>query len=720
MINELYKLGDTIAVAGISQKEWHRQLKELRKISDKTPCFRVSISGKSVVSGIDEITIDQKNYFVSKLRKWEPSNGYSFPVFNMPNLFSFSKEEAQEKDEWLSGKKPFDIVLLKSWCTEKVNNWDKKAWEKLEKCLHTVPKELEQKINDNNNLVNNSILELVRLLDKISVEHFRESLERYVFKKLEEQENVKTLLRFLFSGKPEGKELKKNNQSNDIQVALDLYDWKTFGKPVINEKSIEWLNSVLLKSEQKEIKHSEALTLRDAFNGEYTEFSEKMPSVKLAGGVGDVKLRSMYNVHECQYRYKLIEDGSYPINRINRGKIKSALEWLKEPDREGKTWGKVDNDEIIFAYPSIIPPKPPKMVAMMGGSNAETPIEFETTAKFKSIAEDVIKTLKGLSPGKEIKNVQIFSIRKMDKARSKVVYCRNYTTERIIISSKKWQEGSANIPSITFRIWPQKTTGEVNTKPENIEPQTPMPLQIAKIINKSWKLDGTIAGELKRVKYYQGLELLLEKNKRELAKHLLSVLVTNIYGLVFFLGNLLHSGNAIKERFQQENYIFFPSLMGIILYSQNRLKEMYMEDIPYLLGQILKISDELHAFYCKIVRAGSIPPQLIGNSLMVSAFETPERALAQLGQRIIPYIAWAKQYRTKNHETKGEESWRAAWYLNLYERNINLVKERWEALHNARFGDKEKAELFIGYLADFPKKDEATDQKSDNKTGGKQ
>ena len=145
-----------------------------------------------------------------------------------------------------------------------------------------------------------------------------------------------------------------------------------------------------------------------------------------------------------------------------------------------------------------------------------------------------------------------------------------------------------------------------------------------------------------------------------------------------------------------------------------------MGDIPYLLGQILKISDELHTFYCKIVRAGSVPPQLIGNSLMISAFETPERALAQLGQRIIPYIAWAQQYRTKKCEIKGEESWRAAWYLSLYERNVNVFKELKETLHNARFGDKEKAELFIGYLADFPKKDESIDDKSDDNNGGKQ
>lgn len=135
-----------------------------------------------------------------------------------------------------------------------------------------------------------------------------------------------------------------------------------------------------------------------------------------------------------------------------------------------------------------------------------------------------------------------------------------------------------------------------------------------------------------------------------------------------------------------------------------------MEDIPYLIGQMLKISDELHAFYCKIVRGDNNPPQLVGNSLMASALETPERMLAQLAQRMSPYIAWAKQYRTVKCEVKGKESWRAAWYLGLFERNASVFSNKLGDLKNVKFGDLEKAELFIGYLADFHKKEEAANQ----------
>jgi hypothetical protein len=700
MINELYKLGEAMSLAGISPSEWHRQLRELRKLSTLSPCFKLSFAKNASVYNIEEITSQD---FLDELRKWEPSLGNSFPAFNMPNLFSLTKEQIQQKDDWLSGKKHFDISLLRSWCNEKANNWDNKAIAKLENCIHAVPEQLKQKISRDDNLDNNSIMKLIRLLSIISVGDFRKSLELCIFEKLEKQENIKMLLNILISKKALNQQEKKQ-QKSDVQVILDLYDWKPYGNPVANKKTIEWLNSVLIKSDHAMLAKSEKLDTWDAFGCEYSEIKEPMPAVKLSGKMGDVKLRSMFHEHQCQYRYGLIDDASYPINKTNRVKIKTALEWLKEPDKEGKTWGMVDSEEILFAYPSLIPRSPIKLVSLMVTSSSAT------EARFESIAQDVIQTLEGLTPDNKVKNVQIFAIRKMDKARSKIVYFRNYNTEQIIKSAETWREGCINIPSVSFRVWSQNTDSEAKARTERIYPETPKPIQIAKIINKVWKMNGTTAGELKKVKYHQGLELLLEHNKYELAVYLLSVLILNNYGLIIYLGNLLHSGKGIREKFTSENYRFLPSVIGLLLYNQNRIKEEYMEDVPYLVGQILKISDELHAFYCKIVRDGNVPPQLVGSSLMASALETPERTLAQLAQRMNPYIAWAKQYRTKNCEIKGKESWRAAWYLGLYERNASIFKDKLEVLRSTQFGDREKAELFIGYLADFPKKEETANQ----------
>lgn len=128
-----------------------------------------------------------------------------------------------------------------------------------------------------------------------------------------------------------------------------------------------------------------------------------------------------------------------------------------------------------------------------------------------------------------------------------------------------------------------------------------------------------------------------------------------------------------------------------------------MESMAYLVGQLLKISDELHTLYCKVVRGGDVPPQLVGSALFAAAGETPNQAIAQLSLRMNPYITWAKQYRFKNIKTKNEESWRARWYLGLYEDVANKLHVI--MTDSTRFGDFEKAQLFIGYLASFPKRE---------------
>ena len=67
-----------------------------------------------------------------------------------------------------------------------------------------------------------------------------------------------------------------------------------------------------------------------------------------------------------------------------------------------------------------------------------------------------------------------------------------------------------------------------------------------------------------------------------------------------------------------------------------------MENAAYLTGQMLRISDELHARYCMKKREGDVPPQLAGNAVFNTAAENPIQALSILCTRMTPYIAWAK------------------------------------------------------------------------------
>jgi len=678
MINELYNLDKAIAKAGITTKEWHPRLKELRKVTAKAPFFKIALNNDGSVGSIEEIT---NHELISKLRKWEPNNGFSFPVFNMPPMFTFSEEELKQKSEQLTGKKAINLSFLND--ETKINNGSNDV-VKLRKNLNDIPVQLKEKLTASHH-ENHVVLTLINYLTSINVDNFKKSLITYAASRLNNDEDKKVLLNFLLT-------------KDDVQVILDIEGWQNFGYPVASENSIAWLNEALIKADGQSINEVEQeLIKQDAFGNSFSELGEKMPEVKLAGELGGVKLRSMFRDHLSQYKYKLIEDESYPINKENRTKIKSALEWLKDDDRQGKTWGLIDPKEILFAYPSFIPDVSPKIAGMMIGSSGDSELdESSAIATFESLANDVKEILHKLCVDKNIDkdNIQLFAIRKMDKSRSKIVYFRNYTTEKIIEAAQSWQEGCKNLPPLTIKVWPDKANGKEKNLPERREPLMPFPLQIANIVNTIWKQSGEQAGKIKKVKYTLGLELMLEQNNRPLVNYLLSTLVQNIYGLVVYLGN---------KGVTTEKNNYFPALLGLLLYQQKRVKEDYMKSAPYLLGQMLKISDELHAFYCKVVR-GDVPPQLAGNSFMATALEAPERMLGQLGQRMNPYVGWAKTYRYQKHEDSGL----AGWYLKLYEDTVEELKAKLFDL-NTRFGDSEKAELFIGYLASFPKKERAKD-----------
>lgn len=115
-----------------------------------------------------------------------------------------------------------------------------------------------------------------------------------------------------------------------------------------------------------------------------------------------------------------------------------------------------------------------------------------------------------------------------------------------------------------------------------------------------------------------------------------------------------------------------------------------MESTPFLVGRLLSLADQLHFQYCMHVRNKQVPPQLIGNAIMSTALETPERALALFAQRVLPYQAWARTYSDENagliHFFLKElsETSSALAQTNLSERQVS---------------DADKAQMLLGYLA---------------------
>ena len=212
---------------------------------------------------------------------------------------------------------------------------------------------------------------------------------------------------------------------------------------------------------------------------------------------------------------------------------------------------------------------------------------------------------------------------------------------------------------------------------------------------KVWRQDGE-SSTVSAMHPYEGIGLFLHRAQHRLLLHELHILVQHGMPLFIHAGPLLHSGRKCSRVAQLEQIL--PVLSMLLFFSGNR-KDDYMEATPYLMGQLLKASDELHALYCKVVRNNQIPPQLVGSALFVAASETPGRTLSQLSVRMAPYLSWAKQYRTKNEESSGL----AGWYLKVFEQIANKLATEYSV--PMRWSDAQKAQLFIGYLASFPKQE---------------
>jgi hypothetical protein len=685
MLNELCQLADSLEKADIAPKDWFGQLKLLPQISDKKPCYRIFLTNEGRISSIDKINAE----LAPQLRKWEPSNGNSFPGFNIQPLFRLVKEDQKNKLKvWRDGKEPIDIDCLKSWLSEETNNWDNKLSAKLKKCLKEIPQALLTQIKAKDTISSGD--SLIKLLSRVvlisqedfgssanSQNNFRSVLEDYLWAALIKSESVKTCLGMLIYEGVIGKTPEEDRGA--ISVFLDIPDWIDY--PVSSVACIEALNSLLVSGSQQELVVMEI----DAFGGSTMGSEDKLPGVKLPF-VAEVKLRAMNSESTCQFRYGTIDAESFPIGLESRKRAKGALEWLGDQSREGETWGRADSKELIFAYPAVLPKVSLKLAACFGAQKAEN-----SEPRFANAAKDVIAGLTGITQDLRSLDLRVFSLKKMDKARTKVVFQRNYSAQRIVDAAKDWEEGAENTPPINIRAWGEKK-GDVIS----LQTEIPFPLQIAPCLNRVWKLNGTTECEAPVITPSQGIELLLDENPERFIPHLLSVVLQNGKGLLLSMGNDLNQGKMIStSKGYDKHKLLIPSILGLLLHKLGIRKEFYMSNAPFLVGRMLKLADELHALYCKEVRENKLPPQLIGNTLMTAALESPTQSLAQLAMRLKPYYGWAQTFRGK------ENGGLAGYYIGLYG---DVSKELSCLELPSRFNDAERAQFLLGYLSANPKK----------------
>ena len=670
MINELYSLTNALDAAGILAKTWHRKYKPIPK---NTPCVRILISNGEV----KELSFVNAT-LCGEIRKYGSNQG-TYPAMNLAPLYRVSDVEIKEA---ISGLKPEEIdenklQEIRSWCRE--DNWGVKFQSKYKISMVNTAEEL---------LALLPAYEPLRILAEESgafqdPQRLHRALEEAAFKMLRNKKELFLALQVLFY--MEKPNVAAENDYGALSVALETPRLIEMGIPAVSGQFVAELNNALLSAASAGSGGS-AGQERDAFGMPYSPVGEPMPDVKLAAGF-NATLRTMFRGNPCQNRYNRIEDASYPLSPVLRDKLSACLTWLGDETRRNLTWINTDKDEAMFVYPGKLPQRAVSFTRMFRPPK-------ENKKSFEAESQQFLKELRqgrDADTDSQAKHIRIFILRKLDKARTKVVYTCQTDPAELEKRSEEWTVGTKNLPPFSF--------GQIST---------PFPLDTADILNRFWKQDGSlITDKFKPIPKYHGMELLLEDKLDTTADlHLLS---EKGFAIGAFLGNKL-----AKKDFDDAIWLKIKDLLaliGLLLYRRGLGKELYMDSLPYLYGQLLKISDALHALYCTVVREGNLPTQLAGSGVYQMAAEAPVRTLSLLGQRMNPYIAWAKTYRRKNVREAGKESWRAGWLLSLYEKTVDKLAAAWKP--ETRFNDEEKALLFIGYLAGYPKKEDAGEDTDD-------
>ena len=708
MLNELYQVASTPDLKQLFISEQDKRLKPLPKVTENSPAFRVCMGETSIITSIKKMDKSQ----IVPLRKFEVSNGFSFPSFNLPPYLSilrnkfeeayilyqspdlidkFANIEGKERDKLISKsfKGSFNQLHLIEFVTEfneKLSAEDThqkylaSVTNKIDKCLHEASQKLWESMNFPCD-VPLSIKLLYKRVTNVSIADFRKAVATMALAKITTYEDWEQLYDLLVLNQA------IKTSIPGVSVVLDIDDYDENGYPVAHEKTIQWINDKLLNS-RNEIRETESQDTSqvDAFGNHLFGHNEKMPSVRMPI-TGDVILRSMVKESPCQYRYRKVDSLAFPVGDDSRKMAKAALETLSQKDLRGFTWEGLGNQGILFAYPSEIPKKEKIPVAkFMTGSGTEE--------SFKGLSAKVIGYLSGINKSLASIEMRVFALKKMDRARTKVVYYLNFSAQRLKESAEEWQNGSVNIPQLRIKEWGE-SKGEVIV----LGMITPFPVEIAEIINKIWKYDGSLAGVSKSVNKTIGIDLLIKEYDKALTRYLLDLLIRNSSVFLICLGQACHINKVFGEKRQFKNdKVLIPATLGLLLYKLGCKKEDYMKDSAYLIGNLMAVTDELHYLYCKHVRTSeedrkvnkvNTPTQLLGNAHMISALESPIRTLSVLANRIMPYISWAK---SNNSEDVGLSRYLCKQYREIATQISSKPIPK-------RLNDEDRAALLLGYLA---------------------
>jgi len=478
-----------------------------------------------------------------------------------------------------------------------------------------------------------------------------------------------------------------------------------------------------------------------AFGGNGELLKEPFPQVKLPVLRAFFPLLSMASDADkakCNKRYGLTEYTICPVNIRQARLMQDALTWIVADKREGYTWrgvasGKFEKDarsgkkrekpDLLIAFVDEKPQLDAKTASYFGAGQDKTAAKFEVDAKAVCDALDAVLREKPKSL------LRIFLICKASDGQAQIALSESPTAQQAIDAARTWQRAVRdNLPNVTLFLPKGKNLPSL----KGAGPLPPYPDQVVRLLSYQWVRDGSSPkpyhevvgpslGDVLFLMLREGKWLTATNRMLDLLLQRLSPLLIGIFGAKHGYGP--RRDNKVPEplddypRNSRQIALRAVAVLGILLDALESRKEQYMKDVAFQVGQVLALADTLHKDYCTVVRNEQLPNSLVGTSLMRRALDNPAAAIADLGERLMEYVRWAKTVDVPEGDDESERRCQKAVY------QARKTLRRYQPL-SATLGrldlpsecsDVMKAQLLLGFLAEPPEEGQHNDGKDGDK-----
>ena len=496
------------------------------------------------------------------------------------------------------------------------------------------------------------------------------------------------------------KEKVKQDKDAKQPVYLDVAKADLSFKRVAHPDTSDLINRTLLEADNIVTEIDQSALGIDAYTGKTVRLQDKFPTPKIVE-VGNLKLFSV-NTNEVRAlrRYGLEGAKAFPVSAALTQKMNDALLFVASEENRGRSCRPIPSAQpgkrdLLVAYLEGQPEGREQLAEMFGGE-ANTFSE----ADFAAVARPVIEMLEGKVAANPDLDVRLLSFCSIDKGRKQISFNRRFRVADIIRAAKDWQLGARNAPAVSVEIYDKESK-----KFKSCSQTTPYPLELASTINRAWSSDAKAGFNSSFQRAFSASDAYdvfladapLARQKDEAA---LGLLIRRMSVVLASLGAV----KTTREWKQLSDAVRWQSLkavafLGILLRQLGNDKENFMQEPITQFGRLLALADSLHLQYCKHVRKGKSPSQLIGNALFSTALEQPVFALARLAERLTPYQAWARTFQS---DDANAGVGLVKWFLGEIAACTSAI--HLERLPN-RMSDTDKAKLLLGYLADHSKND---------------